>query len=224
MSFQQGNTKLGLLFWTWSIPADETCPGKTTLCQAKCYAKTGFFRMPNVAHAHRRSYELAQSEHFVPWASSELKRIFARYVRIHVAGDFFDAEYTRKWLLIVKQNPNCRFYTYTRSWRDPEILQVLREFARQHNVYLWLSCDRETGAPPRVAKTRRAYMMCDDGDVAPFKVDLVFRDQQSTVMKYDAVGNLVCPYDNGVTKLTCATCKLCWTDQKIPKSKQLVER
>ena len=64
--------------------------------------------------------------------------------------------------------------------------------------------------------------MEDDNDIARYKVDLVFRDKCTTVMKYDPKGNQVCPYDNGVTLTTCSKCKLCFMDKVLPK-KEFVE-
>ena len=42
-------------------------------------------------------------------------------VRIHVAGDFFNAEYFRAWMIVARMNPTVLFYAYTKSlqyWVD----------------------------------------------------------------------------------------------------------
>lgn len=38
----------------------------------------------------------------------------ARIVRIHTSGDFFTAEYLLAWLRVIRDNPDVRFYGYTK--------------------------------------------------------------------------------------------------------------
>jgi hypothetical protein len=40
----RGNGKLGEGIHTWSLPAVETCPGRSDLCSRVCYARSGRFR------------------------------------------------------------------------------------------------------------------------------------------------------------------------------------
>ena len=62
--------------------------------------------------------------------------------------------------------------------------------------------------------------MEDDSDEPKYKVDLVFRNSTTTTMKYTSNGSLVCPYDNGVTKTTCSSCKICFTDREANSGKR----
>ena len=39
-------------------------------------------------------------------------------VRVHSGGDFTDPIYAQKWLRVMEQLPQVRFFFYTRSWRD----------------------------------------------------------------------------------------------------------
>lgn len=220
MSLQPGNRKLGPLFHQWSVPAGETCPGKTAICDAVCYAKAGRFLMQNVKKSHQRNWQTSLGEDFVPWMCEEIRKLMVERLRIHPAGDYYDAEYTEKWLTIIRRNPRVTFLAYTRSWRDEDIYPVLKKMARQENLFLWFSCDKETGAPQRLKNVRRAYMAVEDNDRPRFKVDLVFRDQQHTVIKWDESGALVCPYDNAVTVTTCSRCGLCWHRREIPRANQ----
>src|SRR5437870_3893050 len=100
MPFQQGNSKLGKKIWTYSIPAGDSCPGKTEACSEECYAAEGFFLMPNVKRSLQRNWDETKSPDFAAWAIGELKRVKAKVVRVHVAGDLYDATYAEKWLEI----------------------------------------------------------------------------------------------------------------------------
>ena len=118
--------------------------------------------------AHYKNYQLSQEKDFSQYMSMALSNIFARVVRVHVSGDFYNEAYVRKWLKIVRRRPYITFYAYTRSWRSDAILPALKELAKEPNFFMWWSCDRETGAPPRSRYARRAYLMEDDSDIAPY--------------------------------------------------------
>ena len=217
MAITHSNTKLGKLIWGWTIPALFTCPGATALCKRLCYALKGFFFIGNVKKSHERNYNESLSDDFVQIMNVDILRNFVRVARVHVGGDFYSVEYIHKWIKIVRANPNVLFYAYTRSWSDHEFWVHLLQLAKEPNFHMWWSCDRETGKPPvsRFAKT--AYLMEDDNDLPPYKVDLVFRDKATTVLKYTPEGSLVCPYDNGITETTCSQCKICFRDEVVPR-------
>lgn len=214
------NTKLGRLIHGWSIPAgrDKTCPGASVLCHGRCYARSGFFRMPNVRSVHDRNYDFSLTDQFEDWMRAVVVTNFVQIMRIHVSGDFYDLAYTQKWFRILSQLPRTRFFAYTRSWRDESIFPELVKIAGLSNVSLWFSIDRETGPAPLVRGVRRAYMAISDVDAenAPDDCDLVFRDDPVTIMK-KANGVQVCPPENGVTtqfKITCSHCGICWNKQQ----------
>lgn len=218
------NHKLGPGIHSWSIPAGETCPGASTLCHRGCYARRGFYRMPNVQAFHVANEVFSRHADFVPWMKAEISRQGARVMRIHCAGDFYDEPYTRKWVEIVKGSRRTQFFGYTRSWRVPEILPTLVQLSQLGNFSLWFSLDRETGSPPLIQGIRRAYMALNDADAttAPDDCDLVFRDLPHSPMK-QANGVLVCPAENcvpGKLRHTCTTCGLCWDKQRRPAWEQ----
>jgi hypothetical protein len=223
MPFCEGNSKLGKPIITWSIPAGSTCPGKSAPCGV-CYAQTGFFHMNNVKTSLEKNLELAQKSDFVDYAVSELTRLKAKVVRIHVAGDMYDVLYTRKWLKIIKLLPNVRFFLYTRSWRIPEIRSILTKMSKLPNLRMWWSVDWDTGKPiNKPSKVRLAYLQMDNEDIPTFKVDLIFRHKtlHNIVMK-KINSALICPVENGVNvDFTCAKCGFCWRDKNeqfdIPK-------
>lgn len=224
MSLQPGNSKLGPLIAAWSLLAVATCPGRSKLCEKLCYAEHGHFLFPTVRNNHTRNWkEIAESEDFISWMCTEIRRMMLSIVRVHVAGDFYSPEYVLKWLEIARRNPKVIFYVYTRSWREPEILEVLKLLIREKNFIVWFSCDRETGAPPRVSRrVRRAFMAENDADVPRFKVNMVFRNTVKTLQKFDPSGALVCLYENGVSykePMSCSKCKLCFVQREVPRKK-----
>lgn len=219
------NTKLGPGIYSWSIPARDTCPGKSTLCSSRCYAARGFFRMPGVSKSHVANEEFSRTDKFVGWMSDSLQSRVCRVMRVHVAGDFYDEEYVRKWHAIAERNRRTLFFLYTRSWRDESIFPALVSLSTLTNIVMWFSMDRETGPAPLVPGVRLAYMAINDVDASKAPpADLVFRDNYMTAMKR-ANGNLVCPAENGVTgrlRHTCTTCGVCWNKQQHPSWEKLL--
>ena len=212
MLLRPGNTKLGRLVWTWSLPAGQTCPGKTTLCFNACYARKGHYLISQViGAAYQKNLQLANSDEFVPQMIEEIRNSGVRIIRLHSSGDFHSRQYVERWIEIAKACPRVVLYGYTRSWRAADLLPALRRFAALPNVRLWWSEDRETGRSPRCQHTRIAWMATHDGDLPPRPAGLVFRVQRATAMRKDAAGNHVCRYDTGIgPKPTCSRCGLCF--------------
>ena len=218
---KKGNSKLGPGVYTWSIPSGlkEICVGASELCLLLCYAMRGHFRHRNTKESHRKNYEKSLQKDFVATMVAAIRYLLASVVRIHVGGDFYSAEYVNKWISIAKRNSNVTFYAYTRSWRDPDILEALKEFSQLPNVYLWFSTDKETGAAPKVKGVRTCYLQLDYSDMPKWSIDLVFREDTRAVVKW-IKNSLVCPAENGITNVSCTRCKLCFTNKKIPKRKK----
>jgi hypothetical protein len=209
-----GNTKLGKMH-NWSIPAIHTCPGRSALCEALCYAAQGFYKMNNVIDALQSNLELCRQP---GWADSMIKEIQKKkctVVRIHVAGDFFNTGYLSDWIKICEACPNTTFYAYSRSWRVEALRPLLVKLGELSNVQLWWSVDKETGQAPKHSKIKQAYLSTDDDDKPTFDVDLIFREKQETVLR--KVNDVqVCPYEIGVaTKVTCQSCKICYREALI---------
>jgi len=230
-SLSHSNTKLGNLLHSWSMTAGTvsrggTCPGESAICSELCYASRGFFRMPSVEATHRRNRLFSLTDDFVPWMLSKMIVDNVRVLRIHVAGDFYNAEYVDKWHKIVQRARRVIFFAYTRSWREEEIFPALARLAGEPNMHMWFSMDRQTGPAPLLAGVRRCYLAIDDIDAAtvPHDCDLVFRDRPKAVMK-STNGVLVCPTENGVAGRlhhTCSTCGVCWRKQTLPRWEQLL--
>lgn len=209
----RGNQKLGPSVWSWSLPVGQTCPGASEVCELLCYAKRGRFRSGNVQRSHQLNLVRAMSHDFVTWMLGQLQEFRIGLLRIHVAGDFFDELYIRQWREIVSRRRQTQFYAYTRSWAERPLLPRLVELSQERNMLLYFSWDRSMPRPPEVEGIRTCYLSEHDNDLPGCQTDLVFRDNPDTVMKFDPDGNQVCPFDNGITPVTCSSCRLCWTDR-----------
>lgn len=121
LSFSNRKLKQDNIF-TFGIPAGESKTGVVTCpnvgaCAAGCYAKQGFYVMPNVAGKQEARLRLALSPDFVDVIDEEIKRRRVKRMRIHDSGDFFSVEYTNRWLEIIRRNPGVTFYAYTKMVR-----------------------------------------------------------------------------------------------------------
>jgi hypothetical protein len=183
--------------------------------------------MPNVVNSHQRNFQYSKTPEFADWMVASLQTSFVRVMRIHVSGDFYTNEYIHKWIDVVKRSPDTQFFAYTRSWRIDYMLPELIRLAGLPNMQLWWSIDRETGPAPTIKGIRRAYMAITDVDAqnAPNDCDLIFRDNQDTIMKR-ANGIPVCPTEMGFVqkrKTTCSTCGICWKQKDTRWEKQILE-
>lgn len=218
MLLQQGNSKLGKSIWTWTLPSGDKkiCIGASETCLSVCYACTHFFKYKSVAAAHQKNYQISMTKAFVSLMRSSIHSVKPSIVRVHVGGDFYSESYVKKWIQIAKTAKSTRFFAYTRSWSDPEVASYLEELGSLPNFRLWWSVDNKTGYPHWLKPFPIAYLMLNDEDAYPYgsahPPDIVFRDKVKTVMKRHGK-TLVCPTENGSTKVTCTSCQLCFTDR-----------
>ncbi len=188
----------------------------------------GFFVMPSVAAMHAATLAASLEPGFPRKMVRAILNAFARVVRIHVAGDFYDAAYVVKWIDVVRSCPDVTFFAYTRSWRVPEILEPLKELAALPNMHLWFSEDRQSGDSPYVPGVRVAFLVADalDEIMVPPHADLVFREKQHELVRPGIVkrvaGILVCPVEQSSpvsATLTCSTCRICLTSSRLKQKR-----
>jgi hypothetical protein len=211
----RGNRKLGESIHGWSIPAVDTCPGRSALCERFCYARSGHFGLANVKDRLQENLDAALAQGFERRVAREVRRRRVHTLRVHVAGDFFSPEYTRKWLRIAQRCPATTFYAYTRSWRVAELAPVLAELAALPNVRLWYSADQETGMPPeRPPGVEVAYLQTDPGEEIPEGVGVIFRLRHLRRERRARIGlAVVCPTETGLPRAaehTCTSCGRCY--------------
>lgn len=148
ISLGEGNKKVGDVF-TFSLPSLVTCPGASPWCLKHCYAYRYEKLRPACLRAYDRNLALAQdTEKFVETMIGVLPRILP-CMRIHVSGDFFNVEYINAWIRISSAFPQTIFWTYTRSWTVPELLDPLNRLQSLPNFQLLASTDPTMPLPPR---------------------------------------------------------------------------
>lgn len=102
----------------------ETCPGAGE-CKTYCYARKGgyvMFPAPSMSAARALNFLLNHPEDYMEMFDDEVKEAKARadkakiklLVRIHDAGDFFSKEYYDLAMDVAKNNPDVRFYFYSK--------------------------------------------------------------------------------------------------------------
>jgi len=140
VSFGEGNTKLGSVF-TFSLPSFSTCPGASSWCRKHCYSMRYERLRPTCRSAYERNLLLAKNpKRFTKIIIGILLRILS-CVRIHVSGDFWSPAYIDAWRQICIAFPQTKFWTYTRSWIIPELLDPLIQLKALPNVELFASTD-----------------------------------------------------------------------------------
>lgn len=208
-----GNGKLGGSIHHFDLPAVATCPGRSAVCEAVCYATAGRFATAPVRE--RLAWCLRQSRRadFADRMVAEVRRKGAVVVRVHVSGDFYAAGYADKWLAVFRRCPAARFYFYTRSWRVPEVAAVLGRMAGLGNVRAWYSADRETGLPDALPPGVRVAWLQDGAD-DPGPAELVFRVRRVRATPAGRISlPVVCPSETPggrARHVNCGNCGRCW--------------
>ena len=86
----------------------------------RCFSASQEALMPTVYNRRKANTDAIQSvktaEEMAGILQSKLPKNVG-IVRIHVAGDMFNEEYFKAWLLLAQANPTVLFYAYTKSLR-----------------------------------------------------------------------------------------------------------
>jgi hypothetical protein len=228
--FTRGNKKVGSAL-VFNLPVVKTCPGSTLFCRTYCYGDWGGNRWPSTRRKHEANYSASQRPDFPAVAVAELQAaqaaLPAPLCRVHSVGDFYGAEYIRKWVEIATAAPSWTFWAYTRSWRMPDLLPELVCLSKVQNFRLWLSADRTTKMPPDVPGARGvAWMqgigenldwMEATGQGSPWLNDslLIFPVKAEARQPVKRIGlAMVCPHYSGIPEdkvPTCENCRFCFT-------------
>lgn len=125
-----GNRKLRntdkIRFIIWNLPAVKMCPFRTALCEKSCYARKAERVYPQVLPSRERNYQDSLQSDFVERMIYTIEKELStkKYngkltvFRIHESGDFYNLEYTKKWVEIAKHfenNDKIVFLAYTKS-------------------------------------------------------------------------------------------------------------
>ena len=112
-------------FIIWNLPAVCTCPYATDKCKGLCYARKAERLYPQVLPARENNFAMSRLADFADRMIYTLEVEISRnekngvktVVRIHESGDFYNQDYTNKWLEIARhfEGRNVTFMAYTKS-------------------------------------------------------------------------------------------------------------
>lgn len=178
-----GNTKIGFIP-NFSLPTPKSCSGATPFCKKHCYMNKYKLFRPSVIKSHNDNWNTVQSPfaHLLIPFCQQIKTF-----RIHVSGDFFSTQYIQEWIKIIKTCPQTKFYAYTHSWNNPELLPILNKLKALPNMQLFASIDPNSIPPKKIHSWRKAYIGSRKG------AKPCTHDQKKTV---------------------CALCGFCWNTTK----------
>lgn len=217
---------------TWSLPAMLTCPGKTRLCSEACYGVKGFYMMSRAKARKMIYNLLASLlPEFPSWLAEQLKRhrivrihdtgdfysvprlvkeLEAIGVDTGTLGRLLGVDvealppdwYVKAWLEAARRAPGTRIYTYTRSYRVPELREALSRLASLENVTVYASVDETTPRSDiqhavRVSRGLIAFTGCRPADVG-----------------LPGVRAVTCPHEaarnrGAASPPTCRSCMIC---------------
>ena len=184
VSISAGNTKTGAIP-ALSLEPVRTCPGATAGCKGSCYALKSFRQYPAVRAAWSGNADLAERDPealagaVAAWLRT--RKTPARMFRLHVAGDFLNADHFRAFVQLARLHPETTFYGYTKT---PDLPL--------------------TAAPSNLRV--RVSVWSDGADAPAGTLAAYCRDGAETRIPADA---LTCPATAG-RDVTCATCRLCF--------------
>lgn len=183
---------------TWGIPAFKSASGKLTCPGAKdcvkgCYARQGFYVMPNVRKAQEERLALSESPEFVQTIVDEIKRRGIKRLRIHDSGDFYSLTYLRRWFEIAKACPETHFYAYTKMVamfkahvcpQVPPNFTVIFSYGGKWDHFINQTQDRHSRVFTTLSDLKKAgYSDAHDDDtkalVANHRVGLVYHGHKS---------------------------------------------
>ena len=135
---------------TFGLPAGKnySCPSATSICEKVCYAgkleKLYKAVKANLLHnwellkdADRITMFDLLSDMVADFKKDCVKRNAEMLFRIHWDGDFFNEDYTHAWRSVIEEQPDIKFWVYTRVKSAALILKDLP------NLSLYYSTDSE---------------------------------------------------------------------------------
>ena len=144
------NGKTATIANTFGLPAgkDFSCPGATSVCESVCYAgkleRVYKGVRENLIHnwnllkdADHDTMEDLLQDMIIDFKADCDKRNAPKLFRIHWDGDFFNDTYAFAWKHIILNNPDIKFWVYTRVASAANILRDI------DNLSLYYSTDSE---------------------------------------------------------------------------------
>jgi len=144
------NGKTANIANTFGLPAGKafSCPGATATCETVCYAgklervykgvKDVLIHNWNLLKdADHDTMETLLQDMIDDFKKDCDKREAPKLFRIHWDGDFFNDEYTFAWKHVILNNPDVKFWVYTRVASAANMLKDIE------NLSLYFSTDKD---------------------------------------------------------------------------------
>jgi len=144
------NGKTPTIANTFGLPAGKTfsCPGATSVCESVCYAgkleriykgvkAVLLHNWELLKDADHETMEALLTEMIADFRKDCEKKDAPLLFRIHWDGDFFSDQYTLAWKHVIINNPDIKFWVYTRVKSAAEMLNNI------DNLSLYYSTDSE---------------------------------------------------------------------------------
>jgi hypothetical protein len=93
-----------------------------------CYSLWLFRYRTNLNKRWRRNFKISSRASFGSTITKTLSLLPPGILRLHVSGDFYNAQYAEDWIEALRANPHIKPFGFTRSWRDPEIFKALSKY------------------------------------------------------------------------------------------------
>jgi hypothetical protein len=178
----------------FNLRAIETCPYRTFLCEASCYARGSFFNHPRSRRLYQRNLIASRCGCFKDRMIYVILNLMNyvmltrhKTIRLHSSGDFYSRSYFQKWVNIANTFPDISFFAYTRNYTIDFNLCP-------DNLIMYYSRDVTTKKINLTAK-RYSYMLPEHKDTV--KVKHLTKYKQGVVCKSER----------------CDLCKHCWTEK-----------
>jgi ferredoxin len=208
------NGKTPTIANTFGLPSGKaySCPGETSVCSKVCYAgklervykgvRENLLHNWNLLKDATRSEMIGLlSDMIDEFRNDCVKKDAPMLFRIHWDGDFFNDEYAWAWHKVIKDNPDIKFWVYTRVASAANILKGL------DNLSLYFSTDEEN-------KDIAINLNKDNGIKLAYLADTFAIGQADMKAMIGKVG-AKCPENNKQIPListngsACVSCGLC---------------
>lgn len=157
----------------FSLVHVEDCPGRTPVCESKCYVHRLRGNEPGIYERYVANSQAIRHALLGPYRTSITIDAFANWInsyckkggfRWHVSGDIFSVEYA--WFIrgVVLKTPGIRYWIYTRSFHFSEVLSGLP------NIAVNLSADRDNFERALTCRNQFGFRICfmvTEGDTIP---------------------------------------------------------
>jgi hypothetical protein len=134
---------------SWSLEAFSTCPGAIGTdgevvdpCKV-CYARGGFYHMPDAIALRHRNKEDWQSDDWVSRMVKALKR--QTRFRWFDSGDMYSVSLAEKILAVMQQTPHVKHWLPTRMYKFAKYQGIIDAMRQLDNVVVRASSDSVKG-------------------------------------------------------------------------------